>query len=89
MRVVNNKVERLLEKDQLYRDSDKKLLIAFWRQEGFHLTPTQEAQFMRCTPAESVTRARRALKAKYPASPKIEQERYEKFQEYKQESLTW
>lgn len=87
LKVVKSQVDRLLAKSQLYRDDDKRLLLAFWRQEGFYLTPTQEAQFLGCTPAESITRARRMLKVKYPASPKVDQARYDKYIEFKQEAF--
>ena len=79
-----NKVERILQMGQRFRDSDKLLLLAFWHTEGLHLTEEQRTIFTLCTTAETITRARRALKEQYPASPEIEEERYHKFKEYKQ-----
>ena len=77
---VKNKVERLLREDKDLRSSDKKLLLAYWRTEGLHLTPEQERQFMDCTVAESITRARRLLRGEYPGNEQVEEKRYEKFQ---------
>lgn len=81
---INDKVENLLRSEQRYRDSDKALLLAAWEIEGFYLSETQKRIFMdKCTSAETITRARRALKEKYPASEKIDNRRFEKYQEYK------
>lgn len=73
------KVEQLLQLRQDYRDSDKHLLLGVWASEGLHLDETQKAIFMGCTSAETVTRARRALKHKYPASPSVDNARYNKY----------
>lgn len=45
------------------RDSDKKLLLETWERQGLHLSSEQKQAFMRCLPAETVTRARRAIQA--------------------------
>ena len=83
MRTID-KVEILLRNDQKYRDSDKKLLLEFWRRQGFELSETQRRIFMdKCTTAESITRARRKLKEKYPASIEVDNERHKKYVEYK------
>lgn len=83
-----DKVERLLEASQIYRDSDRKLLLAYWEKEGLHLTDTQKDLFMGCTTAETITRARRALKNKYPASDHVNEERFRKYTQYKRQ-LNW
>lgn len=84
MNKLQNKVERLLKLGQAYRDSDRLLLISIWEDEGLALTPSQREVFLnRCTTAESITRARRKLKASYPASDKVNEERYRKFQQYR------
>lgn len=80
---VNNKVERLLSNSTRLRDSDKLLLLEFWEGEGLYLTSVQRDKFMNCTPAESITRARRSLRSKYPGSDKVEEERFDKFREYR------
>lgn len=84
-----NKVENLLQNGyktaspQVMRDSDKALLMAMWELEGFVLSNEQKRAFMHCTTAETITRARRALKSDYPASKAVDDARYEKFKQYK------
>lgn len=82
---VNKKVAWLLHNNQAYRDSDRLLLLAYWQREGFFLTPEQKAAFMNTTAAESITRARRALKAQYPASEAVDNARFDKYLHYKHE----
>lgn len=77
---VKNKVEGLLKNNKDLRSSDKKLLLEYWKTEGLYLTPDQEHKFMNCTVAESITRARRMLRADYPGNEQVEEKRYEKFQ---------
>lgn len=87
MSVLNN-VERVLQAGQRFRDSDRLLLLAVWHMEGLHLTEEQRQVFLsNCTTAETITRARRALKVDYPASESVNEERYAKFIEYKQGSI--
>jgi len=79
---VEPKVEKILKDDQKFRDSDKRLLMEYWeRFDGLRLSPEQRATFMRATPAESITRARRELKVKYPASETIDNARYGRYVE--------
>jgi hypothetical protein len=87
-----NRVEDLLlhgyktASPQTLRDSDRALLLAVWDQEGLHLTDEQKRAYMSSTTAETITRARRALKAKYPASAGVDQARYDRFKQYKYET---
>lgn len=81
MKKVHNTVENLLKNSLELRDSDKKLLLSFWEQEGLTLSSEQQRAFLNTTPAESITRARRSLRSQYPGSDKIEQNRYERFVE--------
>jgi len=83
MKRVLSKTETLLVHSQILRDSDKKLLLAFCETEGLHLNEIQRSIFMGCTPAESITRARRALKVKYPASKAVDDQRFELYKEMK------
>lgn len=83
------KVKRLLEWNQEYRDSDKKLLLAYWEGEGFVLSETQKSKFMNCTTAETITRARRALKAQYPASEAVDNARFKKYQQHRFQTNWW
>lgn len=80
---IQSRVRRLLQRQDL-RDSDKKLLLAFWHTQGFELTEHQRKVFMeRCATPESITRARRALREEYPASDSVENERFKKYMSYK------
>ena len=72
---VRDKVEDLLANNSDNRNSDKKLMLAFWESEGLSLTEEQRRDFLNCTPAESITRARRDLAWKYPASREVKQAR--------------
>lgn len=92
MTKVINRVEDLLlhgyktASAQTLRDSDRALLMAFWELDGLYLNDEQKVAFMNATAAESITRARRALKDRYPASPEITEKRYKRFNEYKYEN---
>lgn len=80
---VHVRTEWLLKNVPELRDSDKKLLMTYWEKEGLLLTEAQKQIFLdKCTTAESITRARRALKEEYPSSKKVDEQRYQKFQEY-------
>lgn len=86
MRLIE-KVEALLKSSQEFRDSDKKLLLEFWRRQGLELSETQKKIFMdKCVTAESITRARRALRSKYPASEAVDNERFKKYRQYRFEN---
>ena len=82
--MIKNEVESLLKLGQTYRDSDKLLLLAIWEKEGLILTGEQKQRFIDCTTAETITRARRSLKHKYPASDKVDERRFEKYNQYRQ-----
>lgn len=83
-RDVEPTVETLLSNiitGQACRNNDKYLLISYWSLEGLILTPEQERIFLSTTPAESITRARRALRGKYPGDKATEDQRYSRFKE--------
>lgn len=90
MRILN-KVERLLYNYPILRDSDKKLLVAVWSTQGLELTSEQKQAFYdKCTTPETITRARRFLKEKYPASEQVAEERYNKFKAYRDaKAVSW
>lgn len=84
MRKTKQRTERLLSRKEELRNSDKKLLLDFWEDEGFVLSDSQRRMFLdRCTPAESITRARRALKTQFPATDVVDARRYELYQQYR------
>lgn len=80
---IINRVELILKNHQMYRDSDKRLLIAFWATEGLHLSDTQIEKFLKCTSAESITRARRYLAPKYPPGKDVDDGRFDRYEQYK------
>lgn len=82
---VTQRVENLLKYLPELRNSDKLLLLAYWRKEGLDLSAEQERKFMLVTTAESITRARRALRAKYPGSKEVEEVRFTKYVEARDE----
>jgi hypothetical protein len=88
---ILNKVEQLLKDWPEIRDSDKKLLLGVWKTQGLVLSEEQKRIFYRsCSSAESITRARRALKSKYPASKEVNEERYNKFITYRDaKAVSW
>ena len=90
MRIIN-KVDYLLKEKPELRDSDKKLLLSVWAIEGLGLSDRQVQIFLeKCSTAESITRARRHLKEKYPSTESVDEERYNKFKQYKNESaVSW
>lgn len=79
-----DRVEQSLKYNHNLRSSDKMLLIHEWEKDGLLLTGEQQAIFIsNCTPAESITRARRKLKSKYPATKEVDDKRYDLFQRYR------
>jgi len=84
MKRTKQRTERLLSRKEELRNSDKKLLIEFWEDEGLFLSESQRKTFLdRCTPAESITRARRALKDRFPASDAVSEQRYSNYIQYR------
>lgn len=84
MKKTKQRTEVLLSQDTSLRDSDKKLLLKFWEDDGLGLSDTQKRIFLeKCTPAESITRARRALKDRYPASKEVDDQRYDLYKNYR------
>lgn len=82
MKIVD-RVCYLLTHNQELRNSDKKLLLAYWDMQGLGLSETQQVKFLKCTPAESITRARRQLSYKFPAKKEVAEERALKAERYK------
>lgn len=79
-KAVEPRVEALLKDFTNLRSDDKKLLLAYWRaHDGLKLDEQQTVAFLNATPAESITRARRALRDKYPGDQAAEDRRYERY----------
>jgi hypothetical protein len=90
MKIIN-RVQNILENLPETKDSDKKLLLAYWEQQGLCLNQTQRERFMTCTSAETITRARRALKPVTGIGlTSVDVERFNKYVEYKQNgAVSW
>ncbi len=86
MKRIEPLVERMLREQPELRNSDKKLLLAVWESEGLHFSETQKRMFLdKCSIAESLTRARRNLRSKYPGNEEVEDKRYEMFLDMRDE----
>jgi hypothetical protein len=90
MRIID-RVESFLKTNPKYRNSDRLLMLDYWYKQGLELSKEQRTIFLdKCTTPESITRARRLLMEKYPASKEVEDERFTKFQQYKNErAVSW
>lgn len=82
---VHDKVEYLLKTQPRLRNSDKELLLAFWEDQGLCFSETQKKAIYACTPAESITRARRSLRSLYPGVKGVEEKRFDKFKDFRDE----
>lgn len=73
------------------RDNDKVLIIQVWSQEGFHLSPYQRKLFMadKVSSPDSITRYRRRFqeRGQYKASPRVEEQRFKKFEEVRDRAV--
>ena len=78
-------MRRLLKDNPRLRDSDQWLIFAFWETEGLRLTDEQKLKLASLTTAETITRARRELRAELPGSKEVEKVRYQKFVAYTNE----
>jgi len=63
-----NRVKQILKIYPECRDSDKKLLWRYWQNEFYSSKPNIlfYNDFLKCTSAESITRARRAIQKHHP-----------------------
>ena len=83
---IHDRVQSILKSVPKTRDSDKELQIIYLQKSGMNLSPEQIALFKRMPSMETIRRTRQAIqeKGKYLASPEVEQARFDKFQEVKQ-----
>lgn len=84
---IRQRVENILRVSQKARDSDKELLIIYMQKSGMELTKKQEEIFKKMPSVETVRRIRQKLQeeGKYPASDKVDAERFKKFQAMRSE----
>jgi len=88
---INKLVGHLLETRPELRSNDKKLLLAVWEVQGVYLSDQQKQLFLdKCTTPETITRSRREFRTKYPGTEAVEEERYNKFVDYKDnKAVSW
>lgn len=89
---IKNKVKHMVTTNTGLADSDKELLLHYWEMQGLGLSDSQKRIFLeRCTTPETITRARRELRKEGIAgSEEVEQERYNKFHDYKNnKAVSW
>ena len=83
---ISERVENILKASVAARNSDKELLIIYMQKSGMELTPKQIELFKEMPAMETIRRVRQNLQeqGKYPASQKVEEARYKKYQQVKQ-----
>lgn len=79
------RVENILRAVPRTRNSDTELLLIFMQKSGMELSDRQVAKFKQLPSAETITRVRRKLQeeGKYPASKAVEDERFNKFNNWR------
>lgn len=83
---ISQQVENILKASREARNSDKELLIIYMQKFGMELTPKQIALFKKMPSTETIRRTRQQLQqeGKYPADESVDQARFDKFKEVKQ-----
>lgn len=78
-------IKKLMKENQIYRDSDRLLVLAVWREFGFYLTEEQHDLFMKIPQAQIIVRRRQELRDLYPSSKEVDDKRFEHYKEFKEE----
>lgn len=91
---IRDKVKRVLTNKPDTKSNEKDLLLEVWEIEGFYLSDRQKQLFKdKCTTPESITRARRDLRQKYPelysGTEEVEEDRARKSREYAGGAVSW
>lgn len=84
---TKDRVKMCLSRDSDTRDSDRRLILDVWRDEGLVLTPTQEEMFLyKVSSPETIRRLRQKFQEQglYLASKEVDDKRYEMFKETRQ-----
>lgn len=76
---VKQQVENLMRLDQRYRDNDRDLLLAMWKQYGLELNTAQRLAFREAPAADVIIRRRRELSIKYPPSQVVADKRFKQY----------
>jgi hypothetical protein len=77
LKTTEKLVFSILKNTEKTRGDDHELLLEVWEMQGLHLTDEQKKMFRLCIPAETITRARRAIQEMgfYRPSQQVYQER--------------
>lgn len=78
-------VRKFLSKSRKYRDDDRLLRLAVWREFGFVLTPEQREIYMGLPADGVISRRRRELRGEFPESANVMEKRYNQFKEITEE----
>ena len=86
---TNNIVEWVLKNKPESRNDDKLLMREVWKLQGFHLNDQMFEKFRKSASPESIRRTRQKfqMEGKYKASEEVNEQRYEKFKEARQERM--
>ena len=83
---TRSNTEQLLKENERLRDSDIYLWFAYAQKyHNFQLTDVQKSKLKDVPTFETITRARRDLRAKYPGRPEVEEARFAKYIEMRDE----
>ena len=82
---ISRQVENILAASHAARNSDRELLIIYMQKFGMELTDKQIGTFRQMPSVETIRRTRQQLQmqGKYPADKKVDEERFNKYQQMK------
>ena len=83
---ILQRIENILQVSQAARNSDKELWLIYAQKSGMNLTPEQIKTYKDMPSSETIRRTRQQLQmqGKYPASKRVEQYRFNKFRQVRQ-----
>lgn len=87
---IKQRVENILRASRMARNSDTELQIIYMQKSGMNLSQEQQQKFRELPSMETIRRIRQKLQeeGKYPADAEVEEARYQKFKELKQNIQT-
>lgn len=87
---IKQRVENILRASRMARNSDTELQIIYMQKSGMNLSQEQQQKFRELPSMETIRRIRQKLQeeGKYPADAEVEEARYQKFKEVKQNIQT-
>lgn len=82
---TRQKVARLLNLDQRFRDDNRFLILKLWEQDGLILSKEQRSIYMGLPSPDVIMRRRREFNQSFPASPAILEKRFKHYKEFRDE----